>query len=345
MVNIKKISEKVNIDERTVKVVLESFLKTLRTEYRDSDPIDYLLGERYCGFNCKGSVQKFEAQYKEENGFHPVVKEYISELVDEFVGFAKNCGAELYKPYWEDTEYYEGNVRENSKVSYPLLEFCNITNASDEVLTALFNIASNTLKEQGIAVGGANEMPGLCSEEPYYLGSRIWVFASYENFKKIMARDLYLEGELIVGEEKFDEYKNYITESDREIVIRRGDDFDKLSNEMKEYLREIAATCDWIGNEKLMAYVTKFDLELGGFGNGREDDFLEIVADLFIHEYKEYVGNDFVEKCRFLMRETDEGNKYCYLKYEKKFDDLSESERDTVMKKVINECISQMQRV
>ena len=97
--------------------------------------------------------------------------------------------------------------------------------------------------------------------------------------------------------------------------------------------------------EKLMAYVTKFDLELGGFGNGREDDFLEIVADLFIHEYKEYVGNDFVEKCRFLMHETDEGNKYCYLKYEKKFDDLSESERDTVMKKVINECISQMQRV
>lgn len=344
MVNIKKISEKVNIDERTVKVVLESFLKTLRTEYRDSDPIDYLLGERYCGFNCKGSVQKFEAQYKEENGFHPVVKEYISELVDEFVGFAKNCGAELYKPYWEDTEYYEGNVRETSKVGYSLLEFCNITNASDEVLTALFNIASNILKEQGIAVGGADEMSGSCSEEPYYLCSRIWVFPTYENFRKIMARELYLEGEFIVGEEKFDEYKNYITESDREIVIRRGDDFDKLSNEMKECLREIVATCDWIGNEKLMAYATKFDLELAGFGNGNEDDFLEIVAELFIHESEQYVGKDFVETCRLLMHETREGNEYCYLKYEKKFDDLSESERDTIMKKVINECISQMQR-
>ena len=38
-----------------------------------------------------------------------------------------------------------------------------------------------------------------------------------------------------------------------------------------------------------------------------------------------------------------QSNDYCYLKYEKRFDDLYESEKEIVLKKVINKCFAIMQ--
>lgn len=341
MVDIKKLSKKVNLDERTVKAVLEGFLKTLRTEYRDSDPIDYILRKCYCKFNDNYSVEQFENNYYEDK-FHPVVKEYISELVDGFVEYAKKYGARLYKPYWEDEDYYEGRVKEKSKLDFELVEFCEVTNASDEVLTGIFNIALEKLTELGVAWGSVDEFPGACSDEPYYIDSSQWVFQSYEQFKRIMARVLYLCGESIVGWDTYEEYEDSITESDEEIVKKENYDYDKISDGMKKLLAIIVSNCEWVGNEKLMAYAAKFELELAGFCNRNEDDYLEVIAEEFIEESKQYVGKDFIETCRFLMHETKVGNNYCFLKYEKKFDDLSDSEKETVMKKVVLECISKM---
>lgn len=341
MIDIKKLCEKVSFDEMTVKTVLESFFKDLGTQYRDSSSIDYLLGNRCEYFNYSGSIEKFENNYHEDR-FHPIVKAYIDELVDNLVEYAKHCGAMIYKPYWEDSCYFEGCVRTGSRLNGDLIEFCNATNASDEVLTGIFNIALEKLTELGVAWGSVDEFPGACSDEPFYIDSSQWVFQSYEEFKRMMARIIYYEGESIVGWEKHEEYAEGISENDIEIVNKRNYDYDKVSDAMRQYLREVVAACDWIGNEKLMAYAAKFELELAGFGNGYEDDYLELIAEEFIDESKQYIGKDFIDTCRFLMHETKEGNNYCYLKYEKKFDDLSDSEIETVMKKVINECISQM---
>ena len=342
MVSIKNLCEKVSFDEMTVRSVLKDFFEEVGTQYRDSRPIDYLLNSCCDYFNYNGSVQKFENKYYEDK-FHPIVKAYIDEMVDIFINYAKVCGAKLYKPYWEDSNYYESIVRTESRLNRELIKFCNITNASDEVLTAIFNIALKKLTELGIAWGSIDALPGLCSDEPYYFESSQWVFQSYEEFKRIMAKELFLEGEYILGEEHCDEYKQHITENDIEIVIGNNFSRDKVSDAMREYLRELVATSEWIGNEKLTAYAVKFELELAGFGAGYEDDYLEIIAKEIIDKSKQYEGKDFVETCRFLMHETKAGNNYCYLKYEKRFDDLSESEKETVMRKVVNECIYQLQ--
>lgn len=342
MVSIKELCEKVSFDVMTVRSVLNSFFEEVGTQYRDSRPIDYLLNNRSDYFNYNGSVQKFEENYYEDK-FHPIVKAYIDELVDSLVDYAKNCGAKLYKPFWEDPYYYESNVRTGSRLNQELIEFCNITNASDEVLTAIFNIALKKLTELGIAWGSIDAIPGLCSDEPYYCSSSQWVFQSYEEFKRIMAKEIYLEGESILGEDGCDEYKEHITENDVEIVISNNFSCDKVSGAMRGYLRELVAAAEWIGNEKLTAYAVKFKLELAGFGPGHEDDYLEIIAKEFINESKQYEGKDFIETCRFLMHETKIGNDYCYIKYEKRFDDLSESEKEATMRKVVNECIFWLQ--
>lgn len=341
MVDIKKLCEKVSFDEMTVKTVLESFFKDLGTQYRDSSSFDHMLGNSCHYFNYSGNVEKFEKNYYEDK-FHPIVKAYIDELVDNLVENAKHCGAMLYKPYWEDSSYFEGCVRTGSRLNGELIEFCNATNASDEVLTGIFNIALEKLTELGVAWGSVDEFPGACSDEPFYIDGSQWVFQSYEAFKKTMARVFYFEGECILGYDEYDKAKKYITENDIEIVKKRNYDYDKVSDGMRSYLQNAVAACDWIGNEKLKAYAVKFELELAGFGNGYEDDYLEQVAADIIYESKQYAGKDFIDTCRLLLHETKVGNDYCYLKYEKKFDDLSESERDTIMKKVINECISQM---
>lgn len=364
MVDIKKIYERLSVDELTAKSILEGFFKELRNRYRDNSSIDYLLKNDGYYFNYSRNVEQFEIDYNEK--FHPVVKAYVDELVDDVVEYAKRCGARIYKPYWEDDCYYESKVRTESRLNRELVEFCELTSASDEVLTAIFNMAVSKLTELGIAWGSIDALPGACSDEPYYISSSQWVFQSYEDFKRIMARELYLEGESMFSSELYDRYKENVAKNNRgsmddifngivkinseyiaedEKIITQGDyEYSKISGEMKELLAELVTVCDWVGNEKLYAYAQKFKLELWGFGYGYEDDYIEQIALEFTDKFQNYNGKDYVEKCRFLMHETEVGNDYCYLKYEKRFDDLSESEKEIVLTKVINECFDMIQR-
>ena len=332
MVNIKKIGEKLSYDEMTVKSVLEGFFKGLSTEYKNDNPFSYLLNKCNNDFNSNYSVSKFEDAYYNDE-FHPIIKEYINELVEDLISYAKRHGAGLYKPFWEDTDYYEGMVRERSDVGHELKMFCNIVNASDEVLTAIFNITLEKLTEQGIAWGSMDACPEMCSDEPFYIDGKEWIFRSYEDFKKIISSSIMMQGEFW-DYELYDEIRPL--KQDIKIVCNGEYDYGKVSALMNDYLTTIVKMCEWVGNDKLEVYATKFELELAGFGNGYEDDYLEFIEEDIMKQIKSYTGHELDEDCKNLLRTSESISQYCCLKYEKTYDELTDDEQQAVLEKVRN---------